>query len=121
MEAKTPLTSGSLGRMYSMTKCIVAAAVLQLVDEGRLGQDDRLCDHIPAFSEMYVALEGEDGKPDLSSLEPARRPITIRHLLTHTSGISCGPADGIDGQKKRNARERAWLGMYGDLVAQADR
>lgn len=122
IEGKVPMTSKSLVRVYSMTKCIVAAAVLQLVDEGLFGLDDRLCDHIPAFNrKMHVISEGKDLLPDYDNLEVARRPITIRHLLTHTSGISCGPANGIDGPKKRNHRELAWLGIYGDLVAKADR
>mmetsp|Transcript_129118 Transcript_129118/g.248834 ORF Transcript_129118/g.248834 Transcript_129118/m.248834 type:complete len:489 (+) Transcript_129118:63-1529(+) len=121
LESGQPMTSRSLVRLYSMTKCIVAAAVLQLVDSRKLGLDDRLSDHIPGFGKMYVIPEGEDGLPDEAHLEPACRPITIRHLLTHTSGISCGPAVGIDGPKKRNARELAWLGIYNEVVGTADR
>eukprot|EP00928_Gymnodinium_smaydae_P046481 TRINITY_DN30971_c0_g1_i1.p1 TRINITY_DN30971_c0_g1~~TRINITY_DN30971_c0_g1_i1.p1 ORF type:complete len:525 (-),score=119.08 TRINITY_DN30971_c0_g1_i1:33-1607(-) len=120
LETKEPMTSKSLVRIYSMTKCVVAAAVLQLVDAGLLGLDDKLSDYVPAFAKMSVVLEDKDGLPDLNKIVPARRPITIRHLLTHTSGIASHYASGIDGPKRRSRKEMAWSNLYKDLVAKVD-
>lgn len=120
VEAQVPMTSRSLARVYSMTKCVVATAVLQLADAGHLRLDDELRKHLPAFAEMRVVSEGEDGLPKLDGAVPARRPITIRHLLTHTSGIASHFARGLDGPKQRNRRETAWSNIYKDLVDKVD-
>jgi len=73
----------TLWRIYSMTKPITGMAVMKLVEEGRIGLDDPVAKYIPAFAKMRVLTH-----PD-TSLEsvPARQAITIRHLLTHTSGL----------------------------------
>eukprot|EP00931_Biecheleriopsis_adriatica_P026930 TRINITY_DN16291_c0_g1_i1.p1 TRINITY_DN16291_c0_g1~~TRINITY_DN16291_c0_g1_i1.p1 ORF type:complete len:505 (+),score=73.91 TRINITY_DN16291_c0_g1_i1:47-1516(+) len=121
IQAKAPMTRHSLVRIYSMSKCVVAAAIMQLVEEGQLGLDDKLCDHIPAFKNPRVVLERPDGMPDFERTVPSKTPILIRHLLTHTSGISCGLAPTMDGPKSRSARERAWAGIYAPLVERIDR
>ena len=74
----------SLYRIYSMTKPITGMAAMILVDEGKLGLDQPLSDILPKFATMQVQ-KTYDGS--LTDLEPAERPITIRHLLTHTSGL----------------------------------
>jgi CubicO group peptidase (beta-lactamase class C family) len=74
----------SLYRVYSMTKPITGMAAMILIDEGRLGLDQPLADIIPAFSDMKVQ-KTYDGS--ITDLEPAKRPITIRNLLTHTAGL----------------------------------
>lgn len=76
----------SLYRIYSMTKPVTGMATMILIDEGKLGLDQPLYDLIPAFSEMMVQKE-YDGAITADNLEPAKRPITIRHLLTHTAGL----------------------------------
>mmetsp|Transcript_101365 Transcript_101365/g.180189 ORF Transcript_101365/g.180189 Transcript_101365/m.180189 type:complete len:476 (+) Transcript_101365:42-1469(+) len=121
LESKKPMTRHSLVRIYSMSKCVVAAAVLQLAEDGLLGLDDKLSDHIPAFAAPKVVVEGHDGLPDFQRMVPAKSPILIRHLLTHTSGISSGLAPELDGPKHRSARERAWAGIYEPLVNSIDR
>eukprot|EP00933_Yihiella_yeosuensis_P049414 TRINITY_DN4628_c3_g1_i1.p1 TRINITY_DN4628_c3_g1~~TRINITY_DN4628_c3_g1_i1.p1 ORF type:complete len:482 (-),score=76.78 TRINITY_DN4628_c3_g1_i1:249-1694(-) len=120
IEAKAPMTRRSLVRIYSMTKCVVAAAVLQLAEAGRLRLDDPISKHIPAFKAPRVVAEGADGMPDFARTAPVNKPILIRHLLTHTSGISCGISPGLDGPKVRSARERAWAGIYKPLVDRVD-
>ncbi|GFM28317.1 serine hydrolase [Novosphingobium sp. PY1] len=78
------VTADSLFRIYSMTKPITGMAAMQLVSEGRLGLDQPLYDILPQYRHMQVQ-DTYDGS--VAALHPARSPITIRHLLTHTSGI----------------------------------
>ena len=78
-----PAGPDSLWRVYSMTKPITAMAAMILIEEGKLGLDDPLSKYFPAFATMRVATS-----PDTSLASvPARRPITIRMLLTHSSGL----------------------------------
>ena len=73
----------TLWRIYSMTKPITGMAVMLLVEEGRIGLDDPVSKYIPAFAHMRVLT-----RPDTSlDSVPAKTAITIRHLLTHTSGL----------------------------------
>jgi CubicO group peptidase (beta-lactamase class C family) len=79
-----PITPDSLFRIYSMTKPVTGMAAMRLVDEGKLGLDQPLYEILPKFRDMQVQVT-PDGS--ITELEPARRPITIRHLITHTSGL----------------------------------
>ncbi|MDY7104972.1 MAG: serine hydrolase domain-containing protein [Actinomycetota bacterium] len=82
------LTPEHLFRMYSMTKPITSVAILVLMEEGRLLLDDPVADYLPAFADAQVLVD-----PDTGETVPAERPITIRDLLTHTSGtIGLGEA-----------------------------
>jgi methyl acetate hydrolase len=69
----------------SMTKALTGAAAMQLVESGKLSLDAPAGDVVPELADKQV-LEGfaGDGQP---RLRPAKRPITLRHLLTHTSGL----------------------------------
>jgi len=73
----------SLWRIYSMTKPVTAMAAMILIEEGRIGLDQPVADFIPQFRSMRVLT---DPANSLAS-RPAARPITIRHLLTHTAGL----------------------------------
>ena len=74
----------SLYRIYSMTKPITGMATMMLIDDGKLGLDQPLAEVLPAFANMKVQ-KTYDGS--VTDLVPAERPITIRHLLTHTAGF----------------------------------
>src|SRR5581483_9898925 len=73
-------------RIASMTKAVTSVAALQLVEAGKLTLDGPLPDIDPALSRPQV-LDGFDAAGD-PILRPARRPITLRHLLTHTAGFA---------------------------------
>ncbi|MEV5358088.1 serine hydrolase domain-containing protein [Streptomyces sp. NPDC052693] len=85
--AGLPVEADTLWRVYSMTKPVTAVAALLLVEEGRLSLDDPVADHLPAFAEPRVYAGGSD---DGVRTRPARGPILVRHLLTHTSGLTFG-------------------------------
>ena len=74
----------SLCRIYSMTKPVTGAAAMILVEEGKLGLDQPVTDVLPEFRSLRVATDIQKG---LES-RPAVKTMTMRHLLTHTSGLS---------------------------------
>lgn len=79
------MTPDTVGWIASMTKAITAAAAMRLVEQGRLELDAPASEVVPGLGDAAV-LEGfgEDGQP---RTRPPRRPVTLRHLLTHTSGF----------------------------------
>ncbi len=74
-------------RIYSMTKPLTSLAVMMLYEAGHFQLDDPVSHFIPAFQTMRVAAGGNRGKIDTV---PAQREITVRDLLTHTSGLTYG-------------------------------
>ena len=81
-----PMTADTVVWIASMTKAVTAAAAMQLVESGDLSLEAPIGEMLPALADPQV-LEGfdEDGTP---RLRPAAGPITLRHLLTHTSGFA---------------------------------
>lgn len=80
-----PMTVDTVGAIHSMTKAVTGAAAMQLVEQGRVDLDGPAGDVIPFLGEVEV-LEGfeADGQP--RTRRPSS-PVTLRHLLTHTSGF----------------------------------
>ena len=87
LAAGLPVEADTLWRIYSMTKPVTAVAVLQLVEQGLLSLDDPVDRHVPAFANPRVY---ESGSGAEVRTRPADGPILIRHLLTHTSGLTFG-------------------------------
>jgi len=83
-----PLKKDDIFRMASMTKGLTALAILQLVEAGKLSIEDEVSKYLPEFEIMQVLDEVHEDT-SYSSM-PAIKKITIRHLLTHTSGIGYG-------------------------------
>jgi CubicO group peptidase (beta-lactamase class C family) len=84
-----PMENDTIFRICSMSKPITAAAVMKLWEQGKIKLDDPLYKYIPEFKDVRVLVNDSKEKNGYR-LEPAKRPVTIRHLLTHTSGISYG-------------------------------
>lgn len=82
----SPAGLDSLYRVYSMTKPVTGIATMMLIEDGKLGLDQPLAEILPKFAAMQVQ-KTYDGGIGPDDLEPATRPITIRHLLTHTAGL----------------------------------
>ena len=85
----TPMTKDTIFNMASMTKPITSVAIMMLVDEGKLKLDDEVAKYLPKWKDPVVISKFNEADASYET-RPARRPITIRHLLTHTSGIGYG-------------------------------
>lgn len=84
-EAGKPMQTDSIFRICSMTKAITSLAVMMLFEEGRFQLDDPISLYIPEFRNPKVLVKPASGKPYTI---PAKSEITIRQLLTHTSGLT---------------------------------
>ena len=106
-EAGKPMTTDALFRMASSTKPVTGVAVMMLVEEGKIRLADPVSKYIPDFKDLKVAVE-KDGKVELV---PAERQVTIRDLLTHTSGLGSG---GIGSRQVPNGT--LWPGNADDTL-----
>ncbi|MCR9228517.1 MAG: beta-lactamase family protein [Flavobacteriaceae bacterium] len=114
IEGDVPMTDSSIFRIASQTKAIVSVGVMILQEQGQLLITDPVGKYMPAFMETKVAVEKEDGSYEIV---PAERPITIRDLLTHTSGVSYGY--GIAGDLWGKAKIQGWYFADRDEPIQA--
>ncbi|MEM7373179.1 MAG: serine hydrolase domain-containing protein [Bacteroidota bacterium] len=116
MENDKPTQENSLYRIFSMTKPITAVAIMTLYDQGKLSLDDKVSTYIPEFAQTQVYKE-VNGK---HSTEAQKEEMTIRHLLTHTSGIPYGwersYTDSIYNVKQYMAQEWTIAEMTKDLA-----
>jgi CubicO group peptidase (beta-lactamase class C family) len=87
----TPMRPDALFRIQSMTKPITAVATLLLYEEGHFLLDDPIARFLPEFAETKIFVRETATGIEVADLE---RPITIRHLLLHTSGLPYGNAEG---------------------------
>src|SRR5215203_1330547 len=82
-----PLAADSLFRIASMTKAVTSAALMQLVEQGRIGLDDPAEKYLPELAGLKV-LEKFDPSTGDYSVRPVTKQPTVRHFLTHTSGLA---------------------------------
>lgn len=94
IDKKTPLRKDAIFRIASQSKAITSVAVMMLYDEGKLSLDDSIGKYIPAFANQQVLATFNEKDTTYTSI-PSNRAITIRDLLTHTSGIGY-PQIGTD-------------------------
>ncbi len=87
-EAGAPMTTDAIFRIASQTKALVSVAVMMLQEEGKLAINSPVGMYLPEFRETTVAVPRAGGEG--YDVVPAKRPITIRDLLTHTAGIGYG-------------------------------
>ena len=83
------MTRDTIFNMASMTKPVTSVAIMMLVDEGKLKLDDDVAKYLPKYKNPVVVSTFNDADGSFET-RPAKRAITIRHLLTHTSGIGYG-------------------------------
>jgi CubicO group peptidase (beta-lactamase class C family) len=105
------IEDNTIFRIFSMTKPITAVALMTLYDEGKFKLDDKVSDFIPEFAETKVY------NAETKSLEPQNTPMTIRHLLTHTSGLTYGwDQKAYVDSLYRVTGAAGWDGVIGDKV-----
>src|ERR1700730_4834541 len=88
------LTADALFRIASMTKPITSVAAMQLIEQRRFGLDDPVENYLPEFANLKV-FESFNAATGAYRLRPASRPPTVRHILTHTSGLGYPFTSGI--------------------------
>jgi len=103
LENDIPMTNTSMFRIASQTKAIVSVGIMMLQEQGKLLITDPVGKYIPAFMDTKVAVSKDDGSYDIVK---ANRPITVRDLLTHTSGVSYG--QGIASDLWEKAEIQGW-------------
>lgn len=86
-ERETPVDEDTLWRIYSMTKPITSALIMDLVEDDLVALDDPVAKYIPQLAKMHVVGIDADGKV---AIEPQERPMTVEDLLLHRSGMSYG-------------------------------
>jgi CubicO group peptidase (beta-lactamase class C family) len=109
IETRKPMTTDAMFRIMSMTKPIVGTAVLMLMEEGKIRLTDPISRFIPEFKNLKVGVlhgeqppaapAGQRGAPPKFYTVPAEREITIKDLLTHTSGLVSGPISNSENAK----------------------
>lgn len=93
-----PMAKDTLFRIASMTKPVTAVAIMILADEGKLSPDDDVARHLPEFTNQKLLAQGIDDQ----TLRKPKRPVKLRDLLTHTSGVANYPKGVDDVYTKRN-------------------
>lgn len=124
IEAATPMRTDTIFRFASMTKPVAAAALLMLVEEGRIKLNDPVARYLPSFADQTVAVirnagsgpGGFGGPPPEYDTVPVERAITIVDLLTHTSGFMSGRVGNAATQEYFGQREEigvSWVAAAG--------
>lgn len=113
VEAKKPISEDNVFWIASMTKMFAGASILMLVDEGKLSLDDPVAKHIPQLS-RWMVIEERDASHIL--LKPPARPVTIRHVLSHTSGLAgMSELQQVTGSDATPLKARALSSVTGPL------
>jgi len=99
LESKKPVTADTMYRVASMTKPVTSAAIMMMIEEGKVHLNDPISRYIPEFKSLKVAVQsgppvpaaggGRGGAPQFYTMPPARE-ITVKDLLTHVSGLASG-------------------------------
>jgi methyl acetate hydrolase len=91
----------------SMTKPVTSVAIMILFEEGKLKLDDPVSKYLTGFDNLQVITKFNEKDATYES-RPAKRPMTIRHLLTHTSGIAYGAFNPIEYRLKEATKKDEW-------------
>lgn len=87
--ANRPMTPDAIFNIASMTKPVTSVAIMMLVEQGKLSIDDPVSRHLPGFDKLQVLTKFNPADGTYEA-RPAKNTMTVRHLLTHTSGIAYG-------------------------------
>jgi len=113
VEAKKPISEDNVFWIASMTKMFAGASIMTLVDEGKVSLDDPVTKFIPQLSKWMVVSEKDDAHV---LLRPLVRPVTVRHVLSHTSGLSgSSELQQVTGSDSAPLKARALSSVTGPL------
>jgi len=113
VEEKKPISEENVFWIASMTKMFAGASIMMLVDEGKVSLDDSVTNFIPQLSKWMVVAEKDDAHV---LLKPLVRPVTIRHVLSHTSGLSgSSELQQVTGTDSTPLKARALSSVTGPL------
>jgi CubicO group peptidase (beta-lactamase class C family) len=116
VEARRPIGEDNVFWIASMSKMFVGASIMMLVDEGKVSLDDPVIKFIPQLSKWMVV---EEKAADHVLLKPPVRPVTIRHVLSHTSGLTgMSELQQIGGADAAPLKARALSSVTGPLQSQ---
>lgn len=95
VETGKPFAEDTIVRIYSMTKPITTVAAMMLYEEGAFQVDDAVAKYIPEFADLKVWQGG-----DINAVKPVKTPMSVKHLMTHTSGLTYGfmRANAVDAE-----------------------
>jgi len=89
--ASTKMTTGSIFRIYSMTKPLASVAAMMLVEDGTIQLTDPVSKYLPGFDKLQVSVQSKDAAGNTTyTLVPQERQMTVQDLLRHTSGLAYG-------------------------------
>lgn len=110
IEAGRPMPADAIFRIASMSKAVTTVAALILYEEGRFMLNDPVSKYIPAFANPVVAVPAPADAPAGTKYVtvPAKRPITIRHLMTHTAGLTYGDGTSLAADEYKKANVQGW-------------
>jgi len=101
------MPANAIFSIASMTKPVTSVAIMMLFEEGKLKLDDPVSKYLTGFDNLQVITKFNE-KDATYETRPARRPMTIRHLLTHTSGIGYGFTNPIEYRLTQATKKGEW-------------
>lgn len=128
VEAERPMSPDAIFIMMSSTKPILGVAAMMMIEEGLIRPNDPVSKYIPEFADMQVAVLKEPADEDISPfrvdrrsppehrLVPAETPITIEHLLTHTSGLASGGLGTAQSRPSQRVTLASYIPMLGEAA-----
>jgi CubicO group peptidase (beta-lactamase class C family) len=122
VETRKPMARDSVFRLASMTKPVIGTSIMMLLEEGKLRLQDPISRFIPEFMDQQTATQTQPasgGNPPKFYTQPAVRDITIKDLLTHTSGLSSGPMGQSVVTREGRRRPEDTLSTYLPRVAKS--
>ncbi|MGA2253087.1 MAG: serine hydrolase domain-containing protein [Thermoguttaceae bacterium] len=116
VEAKKPISEDNVFWIASMSKMFAGASIMMLVDEGKVSLDDPVTKFIPQLKKWLVVAEKDEAHV---LLKPLARPVTIRHVLSHTSGLAgISELQQVTGADSTPLKARALSSVTGPLQSQ---
>lgn len=107
MTPGTPMSEDAIFNIASMTKPVTSVAIMMLLEQGKLSLDDPVSKHLPEFGNLQVLTRFNDADGTFEA-RPAKVAMTIRHLLTHTSGIGYAFSSPILARLQQGTTKNEW-------------